>query len=82
MKISGLFFKPTDNQMSKREILIQDLGRVKRQIHQVDILFNLADDPELIDSYIYELNSLRKQYNFLIATYRENERKQNEIQNI
>lgn len=76
MKLNKIFSKNKMPILTEKEILINDLNRIQRQIYQVNLLFNLADDPELIDSYIYELKSLRNQYNFLLASYRENEKKQ------
>lgn len=75
-KKKSLFSKSAPEQLSEKEILISDLKRIQRQIHQVNLLFNLADDPQLIESYIYELNGLQKQYDFLLSTYRKNQKEQ------
>lgn len=75
-------FSRTEPQPTEKEILTQDLKKIQRQIHQVNLLYNLTDDPELIDCYIYELQSLQKQYNFLLYTYKQSEKEKIKRSNV
>ena len=51
----------------KRQELLQEIERTKRA--HADTLLNLENmaDPDLIDCYIYELNSVQMRYKFLLA---------------
>ena len=47
------------------EELLEEIERVKRQMENAHYNFQNAMDPDLIDSYIYEINSLQKKYKYL-----------------
>lgn len=49
-----------------REQLISDLKRTKTALDDAYTNFENAVDPDLVDSYIYEVNAVQKRYLFLL----------------
>lgn len=49
-----------------REQLISDLKRTKTALDDAYTNFQNAVDPDLVDSYIYEVNAVQKRYLFLL----------------
>ena len=60
-----LFQKPLPKDQNK-EILIQEIERVKMQMENAHYNFQNAMDPDLIDCYIFESNAAWKRYRFLL----------------
>ena len=48
-----------------------DLAFLREQIERVDSNFNMTDDKDLVESYIYESNALAARYRFLLRTAKE-----------
>lgn len=46
--------------------LLDDLGNVKRDIDTILLHLNYQTDPDLIDSYAYQLKSAYMRYKFLL----------------
>ncbi len=51
----------------KRSALLYDLEKTKQALEIAYMGFDNVTEPELIDCYIYELNSVLKRYNFILA---------------
>lgn len=52
--------KPAENQ------LLTDLIKTKKDLDDAYTNFQNVVDPDLIDSYIYEVNAVQKRYRFLL----------------
>ena len=50
------------NSVSNNEILME-LAEVKNQLEHAQLLFNLQTDLDLIESFIYQIDSLEAKYN-------------------
>ena len=55
---------------AQREILLS-LASTRTQINQAYAGFNTANDDDLIESYVYEINSLQARYNYLLRRAKE-----------
>ena len=51
--------------------ILRDLAFLREQIERVDSNFNMTDDKDLVESYIYESNALAARYRFLLRTAKE-----------
>ena len=49
-----------------REQLLTDLKLTKTALDNAYSNFDQAVDPDLVDSYIYEVNAVQKRYHFLL----------------
>lgn len=67
-----LFFsmKPTkeaeDTPRTAEEKLLQDIQKTKWELETAYAGFDYVTDPDLIDCYIYRLNSVMKRYKYLL----------------
>lgn len=52
--------------MTAQELLLQDIRKTQHALEVAYAGFDNATDPDLIDCYIYEVNSALKRYRFLI----------------
>jgi len=58
---------PCDNQpVSARDMLLADIRKTQISLETAYSGFDNATDPDLIDCYIYEVNSALKRYRFLL----------------
>ena len=55
----------------ERRDLMNSLSRTRTLIHQAYGGFNSASDGDLIESYVFEINSLQARYNYLIRRVKE-----------
>ena len=51
--------------------LLHALSRTKREIEQAYSYFNFTNDPDLIDSYVYEISALQCRYNYLLRRIKQ-----------
>ena len=58
------------NSVSNNEILME-LAEVKNQLEHAQLLFNLQTDLDLIESCIYQIDSLEAKYNYLLKEARK-----------
>ena len=58
------------NSVSNNEILME-LAEVKNQLEHAQRLFNLQTDLDLIESCIYQIDSLEAKYNYLLKEARK-----------
>lgn len=56
--------------MTRTEIR-ERLREIQSQINTITALYNLTDDPQLVESYIYELKALNIRYNHYIHQLKE-----------
>lgn len=56
---------------SERQELLEGLDRTKVLIDQAYSCFNRADDPDLIESYVFEISALQSRYSYLLRRVRE-----------
>lgn len=54
--------------------LREGLTQTRTAINQAYALFNSTGDPDLIESYVYEINSLQARYSYLLRRVKELER--------
>lgn len=55
----------------ERRVLMDSLSRTRTQIQQAYGSFNAASDGDLIESYVFEINSLQARYNYLLRRVKE-----------
>ena len=51
--------------------LLRTLSHTKREIELTYCHFNSTNDPDLIESYVYEISALQCRYNYLIRRIKE-----------
>lgn len=54
-----------------RQELMQSLAHTRTLINQAYGGFNSASDSDLIESYVFEINSLQARYNYLLRRVKE-----------
>lgn len=57
--------------VEERQQLTESLNRTKVLIHQAYAGFNSAVDPDLIESYVYEISALQSRYSYLLRKVKE-----------
>lgn len=55
----------------ERQELLEGLARTRVLIHQAYSCFNRESDPDLIESYVFEINALQSRYSYLLRRIRE-----------
>ncbi|MCI9311153.1 MAG: YaaL family protein [Lawsonibacter sp.] len=55
----------------ERQELLRSLSRTRTLINQAYGGFNSASDSDLIESYVFEINSLQARYNYLLRRVKE-----------
>ncbi len=58
-------------QSAERQELLQSLAATRVQINQAYRSFNTAHDPELVESFVYEINALQSRYSYLLRRVKE-----------
>ncbi len=63
----GLFRRADEAALTaERQELMASLSDTRVRINQAYSGFNAVADPDLIESYVYEINALQKRYSYLI----------------
>ena len=65
-----LFFRRGPKE-EERRALMDSLSHTRTQIQQAYGSFNAASDKDLIESYVFEINSLQARYNYLLRRVKE-----------
>jgi hypothetical protein len=60
-----------DPRAEERAQLRQVLSRTRVEINQAYAGFNSQSDPDLVDSYVYEINALQSRYSYLVRRFKE-----------
>ena len=55
----------------ERNALLEGLEQTRRLIAQAYAGFNTAGDPDLIESYVFEINALQARYTYLLRRVKE-----------
>ena len=55
----------------ERQTLMEGLGQTRALIAQAYSGFNSASDPDLIESYVFEINALQARYSYLLRRVEE-----------
>lgn len=55
----------------ERRELLEGLAQTRVQINQAYACFNRESDPDLIESYVFEINALQSRYSYLLRRVRE-----------
>lgn len=58
-------------QEEERREMLESLAQTRVQINQAYAGFNGTADPDLIESYVYEINALQSRYNYLLRVIKE-----------
>lgn len=61
------FTKPQDESEEQKDLLLADIRKTQNALETAYQGFDNATDPDLIDCYIFEVNSALKRYRFLIG---------------
>lgn len=70
MKMFGKKKKPA---IYDEKYLLQELMMTKKAMYTAYSNLDNVTDPDLIDCYIYQLNSEQKRYNYLLAKAKESQ---------
>ena len=66
------FRKKQDTALQQeREALLEGLSRTRALIAQAYSGFNSARDPDLIESYVFEISALQARYTYLLRRVKE-----------
>lgn len=60
------YFSKQKKDVTPRDLLIEDILKTQHALETAYAGFDNATDPDLIDCYIYEVNSALKRYRFLL----------------
>lgn len=63
--------KTNSEAWQERQELLEGLDRTKILINQAYACFNRENDPDLIESYVFEINALQRRYSYLLRRVRE-----------
>ncbi len=66
-----VLFKKHGPDDSELDDLLRSLSRTQREIDQAYNHFNFASDPDLVESYVYEITALQCRYNYLLRRVKE-----------
>ena len=56
---------------TERRALLEGLGQPRSLIAQAYAGFNAAKDPDLIESYVFEIKALQSRYDYLLRRVKE-----------
>lgn len=69
---SRTLFRRADRELEEeRRDLLEGMRQTKLSINQAYAGFNFTEDPDLIESYVYEINALQARYSYLLRRVRE-----------
>lgn len=63
--------RPPSPRQCEQQELMASLSRTRTLINQAYGCFNSTCDADLIESYVYEINSLQARYNYLLRRFKE-----------
>lgn len=64
----------------ERRTLLEGLEQTRVQLNQARACFNQERDPDLIESYVFEINALRSRYSYFLRRVRELGEQEGEMQ--
>lgn len=66
--------RPASAREQERQALMESMQQTRQMINQAYTGFNAVEDPDLIEAYVYEINSLQARYSYLLRQVRAMER--------
>ena len=60
-----------NTQDKNRDKIMEDIRLVKSQLQNASVRFELESDDDLVEAIIYEMESLKAKYRYLMKTARE-----------
>ena len=63
--------KKIQTSIAKKDLLMDDITKTRQALERIYCNFQYVSDPDLIDCYIYEMNSVDLRYKYLINQLRE-----------
>ena len=69
--MSPLLRKPPAPCLRERQELLHSLSQTRTLLNQAYGSFNTTCDSDLIESYVYEINSLQARYNYLLRRFKD-----------
>lgn len=73
VRIFPLRKRPESPEQQERQTLLEGLNKTRELIDQAYACFNQESDPDLIESYVFEINALQSRYSYLLRRIREME---------
>ncbi len=61
-------FVKHDNEKTTRDKLLEEINSVKMQIQNANTRFEQTSDSDLVESAIYEIQSLKAKYRYLVKS--------------
>lgn len=61
----------TDPRSEERQELLEVMARTRVEINQAYACFNQQSDPDLVESFVYEINALQSRYSYLVRRMKE-----------
>lgn len=58
--------RPDSAQAQERQALLESMHETRQMINRAYTGFNAVEDPDLIEAYVYEINSLQARYSYLL----------------
>lgn len=58
----------------ERRELLEEMAQTRRLLNQAYQGFNAHSDPDLVESYVYEINALQSRYSYLVRRMKDLER--------
>ena len=62
----------------ERRELLEGMAETRRQLNLAYHGFNTHSDPDLIESYVYEINALQSRYSYLVRRVKDLEHQERE----
>ena len=64
--VLNFFLQKNTKETKQDDTLLNDIAQVKYELDNAYSNFENVVDPDLIDSYIFEVNAIQKRYKFLL----------------
>lgn len=65
--------KKDSTNISDNDLLVEEINMTKKALYTAYSNLNYVTDPDLIDCYIYRLNSEQKRYKYLLQKAKESQ---------
>jgi hypothetical protein len=63
-------WRRADPRAEERQQLKDGIARTRVEINQAYAGFNCQSDPDLVDSFVYEINALQSRYSYLMRRFK------------
>lgn len=71
MKKNNVMLNENPELSTRKKNLIEDINKTRQALDTVYCNFQYVSDPDLIDCYIYEMNSVQLRYKYLLRQLQE-----------